>query len=373
METNVLIVDIRGILTNSNEDVMERHSNYAIAMKSIEPKSKLYILSRGNGRISSPTENLEIISSNSIRSFFKSGASLLKTLKGSILLVGGDPWEGFWACWLLKKLSGSNAPIQVQIHADTGSLAWRKLNWRNRVRSIFLKYSLDRADQIRCVSKRQLENILEISSKIRDRCAVIPVPVSIMPDWDEKRKFDSRISLAIVGRVHRDRGLEEFVRICHVLSGYSKEISFFIVGDGPHTDWLRDKLRELNLLEHSSFVGQKSQAELSTMWKSFGAIVSIAPSEAFGRSAREALVYGVPVLAKRSSGLDDLESSFGKNGIWFIDGLSDSELQNLFIQVSKFIVPKRIGESIIEDMNSLAMKLAKLWIDTSRKFTQKKK
>jgi hypothetical protein len=76
-------------------------------------------------------------------------------------------------------------------------------------------------------------------------------------------------------------------------------------------------------------------------------------------------MYGVPVLAKRSSGLSELEDSFGRNGIWFLDGLSDNQVRTLFDDLTGFVVPKEVTDSIINEIKSLHSKLAKTWIDGS--------
>jgi glycosyltransferase involved in cell wall biosynthesis len=290
----------------------------------------------------------------------------LRSLNENTLLVSGDPWESYLASLILRKITSRYLPIQVQLHADVGSSSWRNMNWRNQIRSFFLSYSLNRAEIIRCVSESQLTNLERISPGVSSKTEVIPVPIKIDPNLSQKRKSHKNISIAIVGRIHKDRGLEEFVRICKILRRNFQELKIFIVGEGPHEDWLKNSLGKANLLQCSLFMGYRNQEELSFLWETFGCLASLAPSEAFGRSAREALMYGVPVLAKRSSGLSELETSYSGNGIWFVDRLSENQISNLFDDMAGFVVPNSIGKAIIKEVKSLHEELAKSWIEGSK-------
>jgi glycosyltransferase involved in cell wall biosynthesis len=362
---NVIVVDVKGLITQSGHDVVVRHDAYGAALKVLEPNSRLYILSRYEVQDQSLAKNIEIISVKSLFGFFGRGGQLLRSLKGRILLVSGDPWESFFSCVVLRVISKRQAPIQVQIHADVGSSIWKRLNWRNKIRAKTISFSLKYAEQIRCVSRKQLTNLEKTLPLVGLRSVVIPVPIKVDTSWAEKRKFAKNCSIAIVGRIHKDRGLEEFIRVCKVLVINYPDLRINVVGDGPHEEWFKSTLKKEGLLEHSTFFGNLSQQDLSLVWQTFGCVASFAPSEAYGRTARESLIYGVPVLAMRSSGLEELGNSLDKDGVWFLDGLNDGDISNLFGVVSEFIVAKRVSELVIDEVNSLNEKIAKSWITGS--------
>jgi glycosyltransferase involved in cell wall biosynthesis len=140
-------------------------------------------------------------------------------------------------------------------------------------------------------------------------------------------------------------------------------LKIVIVGDGPHEEWLRNELRREDLLGRSIFKGHLNQNELSFLWQELGCVVSFAPSEAFGRSAREALVYGVPVLARVSSGLAQLKALFDYKGIWFLEGMSNSQIIELFDVTSGFVVGEDVSELIIQEVESLCDELARSWME----------
>jgi glycosyltransferase involved in cell wall biosynthesis len=362
---NVIIVDVKGIITQLDYDVIARHDAYGAALKMLEPNSMVYVLSRHEVKDNGVSDNIKIISTKSIIKFFKRGSQLMRSLEGGILLVSGDPWESFFSCFVLRKASQKQAPIQLQLHADVGSPIWKGLNWRNRIRSVILPFSLRHAEQIRCVSSAQLANLEKIMSLENAKTVVIPVPIKIDDNWIDKRKSQENCSIALVGRIHKDRGLEEFIRVCKILSYRYFSLSIIVVGDGPHKKWLQKTLKNEGLIRYSSFLGNLNQRDLSLIWQTFGCVASFAPSESYGRSARESLIYGVPVLAKRSSGLEELGQILDRNGIWFLDGLSDDQIIKVFSLVSGFIVDEKVSKLIIKDVNSMNEEIANSWITGS--------
>jgi glycosyltransferase involved in cell wall biosynthesis len=361
--TKVVIVDPKGIISSAGDDVIKRHLEYGVALRSLESSARLYVLSKHSNNNSVNNEYFEMISARTLMGFFKNGVKLLRLTECPVVLVSGDPWESFLCSIILRKVSGVNCPIQVQLHADAGSNVWRSLNWRNRIRAPFLSIALNRATQLRCVSKNQLENLKKFVPSLESRAVVIPVPIKIDSTWKKKRKSKSSHSIALVGRIHKDRGLEEFVRVCGIISVNCPELTIFIVGEGPHENWLRVQLGRVGILDRTVFLGRKTQVELNSLWRNFGCVASFAPSESYGRSAREALIHGVPILAKQSSGLRELQDFLQDGGLWILDELSDLEIIKCFKSASTSIISFRDSEAIVKEVELLSMKLANSWIN----------
>ena len=360
--TNVVMVDVRGLISKSGPDVLKRHNEYGKALKRADSRARLFVLSRYSFQDNNSYPDMEIISYSHIISYLFGGARFIRSLSGKIVLVSGDPWESFAASVFLKRLALRKLSIQVQIHADVGSGAWQKLNFRNRIRSKLLFFALGRADQVRCVSIEQKCNLNKIEPGIDSRIVVIPVPINVSLVSKEKRKNQSKCSIAIVGRIHKDRGLQDFVKVCSVLASKFADLKIYVVGEGPHRDFFKQILADYDLLKISQFLGNRTHEELSWLWKDFGCVASFAPAESFGRTAREALVYGVPVLAKHSSGMFELKELFDKNGIWFIDNKSDEEIASLFEVLTEFVVSQEVSDDIVKRVGLLSDSLAESWI-----------
>jgi hypothetical protein len=83
---------------------------------------------------------------------------------------------------------------------------------------------------------------------------------------------------------------------------------------------------------------------------------------------REALVAGVPVWAKKSSGVEDLISKAGKDTVKILDITnSNHELSKEFDQLLKSKVSLSFRKQFIKDNSTYAQLLAKSWVDLINK------
>lgn len=364
---DVVISDVKGIIVDSGQEVLVRHSKYGTALKKRDSDARLIILTTGKSNIDHNLSDIEIWRYRNLWDFFAQGRKVLIGSRDNCVLVAGDPWESFVSCLVLRKLSKRKIPIQMQLHADVGSPNWKKLNWKNRARFKVLKPMLHKSNQIRFVSNSQMLSLKKIFPDIVKQSVVIPVPLPYEPNYKENRKNEKKNSIALVGRIHKDRGLEQFIRVCRLVSKAVPNLDIYVVGQGPHQEWLTDRLGKSDLRGRTIFTGLKSQDELSKMWKTFGCVVSFAPAESYGRSAREALLHGVPVMATQSAGLDELNERFKDQGIWFIDNKTDNEIVLLFQKLVGFVVPRSIADSIADEVSTLSEQLADSWLTLSSK------
>jgi glycosyltransferase involved in cell wall biosynthesis len=107
-----------------------------------------------------------------------------------------------------------------------------------------------------------------------------------------------------------------------------------------------------------SFLGELSGETLYEKFSSLDVLCSFAPSESYGRVAREALALGIPILARRSAGLDQLALEGAEELIEFLPDKPTSEnfiskgLASLRIKVpeSYFQVCKAKSENSINQL-----------------------
>jgi glycosyltransferase involved in cell wall biosynthesis len=365
--TRVVIIDIQGIVVNSGNDVIDRHIKYAMELRKNSAGAKLYVLTRGVEVKYSKEDYFEIIFTGSAYEFHKAGARLIKSYDAPTLLVCGDPWISFFSSLIIQLFARMKCRTQVQLHADVGSKVWTGLNFKNRIKATLLPFSLGRANQIRCVSEIQKHNVIKMIKKEMSDVVVIPVPINVDENALSEEKIQTNYSIAIVGRIHKDRGLLEFIRIAKIISGRFTNLEILVVGDGPHKEWFMSELRFAGLFPKTSFLGHKSQNELSSLWRTFGCLASLAPSEAYGRSAREAILHGVPVIGKASSGLSELDSMLRGAGIWFIDGKDDNQIAKMYEEALVTHIPMEVRKSIIRENKKLYQNLSRAWIHAASK------
>jgi len=371
----VIILDPRGIILSGGADVIERHNSYALHLSKGDPKNKisLMILTAGSSQVKNQQSSglyLEVISKptfNSIK-FAKTALKKIRSKNLNVkLLVAGDPWESFWSAYLLNKLSSKKVPIQIQLHGDIANPAWKKISLQNRVRFNFAKFSMSKANRIRAVSNSQALKVAKIFKIKKAQICVIPVPINNL-------RLTSSISskrpktLGLIGRIHNDRGIYNFIKIVKSLTVVREDFTVVIAGGGPEESRFLEEIKELLPKSKIRFLGHLPEKELKKIWREVGVLVSTAPAESYGRVMREALVADVPVWAMKSSGVEDLISQAGKDAVKILDITnSNYELSKEFDQLLKSKVLLSFRKQFIKDNSTYAQLLAKSWIDLINK------
>ena len=366
----VLIVDPRGNISLGGKDVINRHLDYAKVLFSKSKKAKIVVFTTSNQGnmifrskfmdrfiLSKPTFNPIIFSWHAYRCIRKEEIEVS-------LIVAGDPWESFWTCFLLAKLMRRNTPIQMQIHGDIADPLWRKINWRNKVRFYLAKYSCSKATSIRAVGYNQKNNLIKHLKLSRSKIAVIPVPISHKLLTYKKPKITQRPkSIALIGRIHEDRGIWSFIDLVNKLNHVSQDFDVIIIGSGQAESEFLTKIKNIIPRQRLKILGQLSEDSLAKMWNKIGILVSLAPVESYGRAIREAFISGVPVWVSKSSGALDLISAANSKGIKLIDlNHSDKallkEFESLLVDRSDY----NLRRKLVDENNGLSILLVNSWL-----------
>jgi glycosyltransferase involved in cell wall biosynthesis len=372
----ILFMDPRGVILEGGKGVIQRMQSYASALSKIskDKKIKMVILSSSSKKkvkkidgnsfslvnISEPTFNF-------IKFAIKSRKHLRQENWDVKILIGGDPWESFWAALFLNFLQRSSAPIQVQVHGDIASHNWKKINRRNRIRFHLSRYALLRAGSIRTVSKGQTKLLIAQFNLTNEKFVVVPVPILELEKIPISRNRRPN-SIAIIGRVHEDRGIWNFIDLIKSLSSIRDDFRVIIVGPGSSTREFLTQVSSCIPSDRYNYLGVLDQIGLRKVWRSVGVLVSTAPAESYGRAMREALVAGVPVWAMKSSGVEDLISQVGKDAVKILDlKKSNRELSKELDQLLKSKVSLSFRKQFIKDNSTYAQLLAKSWVDLINK------
>jgi glycosyltransferase involved in cell wall biosynthesis len=372
---SVLILDPRGNIAAGGKDVVARHETYAKELFTQGKTSRLdlKVFSAGssvkysaNGKnkmvikISKPTFNSYM--------FAKKAHEFIKMNNLNVkLLVAGDPWESFWSAYFLSKFLNKKIPIQIQVHGDIADPRWRRINYRNRIRFSLANLSLPKASSIRAVSKYQAENLVKAFGIKRERIVVVPVPINMLGKpvvLQSKRPK----TIGLIGRIHQDRGIWEFIKLVRILNSSSKDFKVISIGDGPSKDKFLLKLSSVISKNRIIYLGQLPKSELRKAWKRIGVLLSVAPVESYGRVIRESLIAGVPVWATASAGVNDLMDNCKKGEVKILDlGKSDASLDKDFNSLLKTKVSSDFSKRFIKENNAYAAKLANSWINIINK------
>ena len=370
----VVVLDPRGLILSGGLDVMKRHEIYSRSIERFENNLKFVVFSSGQKPLVAASENmnLEVYSvSNPTLNFFRfafKSKELISRMNLDVkLLIVGDCWESYWSGFILNKFLNRDIPIQIQVHGDIADPEWRRINLRNRIRYLLAKLTLPKASSVRAVTKYQAENLVKAFGIKRERIVVVPVPITVA-NKSVALKSQRLKPIGLIGRIHQDRGIWEFIRLIRILNSSSKDFKVVVIGDGSSKDMFLLKLESVIPKSRITYFGQLPESELRKVWKRIGVLVSMAPVESYGRVMRESLIAGVPVWATASAGVKDLIDNCKKGDVKLLDlSKSSASLQKDFNSLLKTKVSSDFSKRFIKENNTYAAKLANSWINIIKK------
>ena len=313
MEKIVLIVDPRSLIVN-DQNTFSRHQIYAEVLGAQSSKEiSLAVLYFSKCRIPKKELSGNLVLYHVPRNFFFALftfpilSRILKRNTQINVLVAGDPWESLFFARVIRYSLRTKASIQVQVHGDIGSKQWIYANVRNWIRSRTAFFTLRLADQIRTVSESQSDGLIDTYKISRQVMSIVPVPSFLNTAGSlMESKISRPNTLGFVGRIQNDRGLTLFVDLVSKLASSGLDFSIVVVGDGNKKKHFLADLEATVGKSRLSYLGYLTRQEMENCWKRIGVLVSLAPTESFGRTMRESLVHGVPVWAGPSAGARDL-------------------------------------------------------------------
>ena len=249
------------------------------------------------------------------------------------IITCSDPWASYFYARLssifrVRNASHVRIPFQLQIHADFLTQKWRRSGVIPLVKSIFARYAINRADQIRCVSNSIAMDIATRFKISATRIISVPVPINVAAVKNDSEK-NLPLSIGFVGRLHAERGLDVFSKAVRSLFTIEPRLKVIVIGDGPERESLRRKLLETIPSSQLEMLGHLNTLE--DAWGKIGILLSTAPTESYGRSTREALMHGIPVWGVKSRGIDELIAEAGNEVV-----------RELNVQLS----PQELGETL---------------------------
>ena len=372
---SVLILDPRGNIEVGGKDVVARHEIYAKELLAQGKNSRLDLKvfsAAVSAKSSSKVKNERVvtISKQTFNSymFAKKVHKFIKQNNLDVkLLVAGDPWESYWSAYFLTRFLNKKISIQIQVHGDIADPRWRRINLRNRIRYPLAKLALPKASSVRAVTRHQAENLVKAFGIKKEGIVVVPVPITVASK-PVALKTDRPKTIGLIGRIHQDRGIWEFIKLIRVLNSISKDFKVVIIGDGSSKDKFLLKLSSVIPKNRIIYLGQLTESELRKAWKRIGVLVSMAPVESYGRAIRESLIAGVPVWATASAGVKDLIDNCKKGEVKLLDlSKSGASLDKDFRSLLRTKVSSDFSKRFIKDNNTYAAKLANSWINTINK------
>jgi glycosyltransferase involved in cell wall biosynthesis len=116
----------------------------------------------------------------------------------------------------------------------------------------------------------------------------------------QKYRSDGEHILLFVGRLVKEKDLDDLVAMDRILKEKSQSFKIVVVGDGPMRPELEEKLPD------AVFTGYLHGKDLSVMYASSDLFVFPSTTETFGNVILESLASGLPVITVDKGGVADL-------------------------------------------------------------------
>ncbi|TCP59217.1 glycogen(starch) synthase [Tumebacillus sp. BK434] len=136
-----------------------------------------------------------------------------------------------------------------------------------------------------------------------EKTTVIPNGVILPPETDRRRAPLDQ--LLFVGRLVRDKGIEELLHALALLRQTEPRVRLTVVGGGAerYTLHLHSLCERLGVTGAVRWLGPRTHREVQRAYRTAGALVLPSRSESFGLVALEALAAGIPLVSTQSGGL----------------------------------------------------------------------
>lgn len=190
---------------------------------------------------------------------------------------------GFCARLLSRKF---HIPLELQVHG------FEKLNG---IRLILTRFLLKRASNVRTVSKRSRQMLIDVFRVKEEMIYSLPVSGKDvgLPQQREK-KHQTPFTFLTVGRLVPVKNIEMQIRAIVRVSKENPQIALWIVGDGPERENLEKLVTSLGVKDKVKFWGQQDNPD--SFYPKADVFVLTSKSEGWGRVVIEAAAHSLPII-----------------------------------------------------------------------------
>jgi glycosyltransferase involved in cell wall biosynthesis len=186
-----------------------------------------------------------------------------------------------------------------------------------------------------------LENanaVIAVSNSLADRIAAFDIkrPVVLHNLVNEqkfkpiqKKKTRDSFHLLSIGALIPQKGMDILLNVFSEVCNVEPSLRLTIVGDGEQKNELIQLANELKIANLVNFVGLVNRNEIVDYYHNADCFVLASRGETFGVVYAEAIACGLPIIATRCGGSEDIINP--KNGI--LTEINKNELSNAIIEI----------------------------------------
>jgi len=228
----------------------------------------------------------------------------------------------------------------------------------NPLKFKLLKKILQHASKIICNSN-YTQSVVKESGFDENRIIVIhPGIPKTNPSLDlnktetiNKYNLKGKFVLITVGRLVKRKGHDKVIQSLKEIIKINKDIKYIVCGNGPERENLEMMVKEGNLENYVTFVGDIERGELETIYSVADLFIMLnreiketGDVEGYGIVFLEAGIYGLPVIGGNNGGVPDAVLH-GETG-FLIDSLNDEEIVKT---ISSFFYDKNLTKTLGEN------------------------
>jgi len=246
-------------------------------------------------------------------------------------IIHSHDWLTYIAGVAAKNVS--KKPLVIHVHATEFDRSGENIN--QDVYDIE-KYGMENADRIIAVSY-YTKNI------IVTRYGIDPIKVDVVHNavnkernvagQGVKKSIDEKIVL-FLGRVTMQKGPDYFVEAANLVLKKNKNVRFVMAGSGDMLPRIIVRSASLRIADRFHFTGFLKGMEVEEMYAMSDIYVMPSVSEPFGISPFEALIYDVPIIISKQSGVAEILHNALKIDFWDVNKMA--ELILMLLENEKF-------------------------------------
>lgn len=251
-------------------------------------------------------------------------------------IIHAHDWMTVFAGLHAKKVSGK--PLVLHIHSLEFDRSGEHAN-----QAIFYieRFGMVSADHVIAVSHYTKNMIVNRYGIHPDKISVVHNAVSRAEApriYHVEPRSDKKIIL-FLGRITFQKGPDYFVEAAAKVLKILPEVTFVMAGAGDMMPRMIERVAELGIGKNFHFTGFLQGTEVEQIFTMSDLYVMPSVSEPFGISPLEAMVYDVPVIISRQSGVSEILHHALKVDFWDVN-----EIANKIIAILKY--PRLVAEMI---------------------------
>jgi glycosyltransferase involved in cell wall biosynthesis len=296
---------MRVVMVSTDRKMFDRHSDVAArtaALGGVLTNLHIIVFTKRSEHFSIVplAPHITVYPTNSISRFLyvRDAVPIGRLAANADLVTAQDPFEtGLAAMQIAEKLK---APLQLQIHTDFGSPAFRSEGILNKIRLRIARRTIPRAACIRAVSSRVAHSVDAFAPGSTATSTVIPVFTNLS-NYVASHEATLRAAypqfdfiVAMVARISPEKniglGLEAVADLVREHPG----LGLFIVGDGPERKSLEHRAHSLGIGKNVVFMGWLNNP--GQIVRAADVFLFTSQYEGYGLALVEAAAAGLPIV-----------------------------------------------------------------------------